>query len=221
MPIGFFTPMSVPNAPLEIVFLNSAVNATGLTAYTYSSLGIIQGDYALVGIASRGASSRTLSGVTVNGVAGVIVHQRTSSISSGYNVTAFALVKISNQTVSTVVVTFSGAMGHCGVAVWGLSNLQSETLVSEAYGNVSATSSSQTLTMKQDGGIFVIAYYATGSAGRMSAASRISDADGSITISSLRSGTTLAWTNANPDAEIQIGTSSASAMITTSLIYLR
>jgi hypothetical protein len=105
---------------------DSASSSTDASSYTFSaeSLGTADSDrYILVGIAARAASARTISSVTIGGVSATILIDHSSSLS----LAGFAIAAVPSGTTGDVVVTFSGTMVRCAIAVYRLLGLGSTT----------------------------------------------------------------------------------------------
>lgn len=113
---------------MSVAFLQQAGDATTQTTYTFASqnFGTAAADrYLICALTSRASDggARTLSSVTIGGVAATISVQHNNS---GNNA-SIAIAAVPTGTTGTVVVVFSDSMGECNIALYTTNNLVSIT----------------------------------------------------------------------------------------------
>lgn len=115
---------------MALAFLQEAHSTSDLTTYTFSAqaLGAASADrYIIVTAAGRKAgASTTISSITVGGVTATIVVQRTNTITNTA-VSGIAIAAVPTGTTGDVVVTFGAGMARCGIALWAVTGLASDT----------------------------------------------------------------------------------------------
>lgn len=115
----------VPPVPFASTFKQSALNSNNQTTYTFVDQPIGEASATrrvVVGIS--GSSSKTVSSVTIGGVAATI---DATHVLSGTARLAIASAVVPLGTVATVVVTFNGTSSACGLGVWTLNNAGAPT----------------------------------------------------------------------------------------------
>lgn len=98
-------------------FVDSASDADTQSSYTFTAMDIGSADAGrtiYVGVIASGSSSRTISGVTVDGGSATLV------VKSDGDTTCLAIYKIAIAagTTADVVVTFSGTYDRCDAVTW-------------------------------------------------------------------------------------------------------
>lgn len=109
---------------------DSAVNATDLTAYTFSAkaFGAAHSNRKIeIHIAATSATAgRTISTVTIGGVSAAVTSDGVTSAvadgGSGSNLSAFWIAAVPTGATGDIVVTFSAGMDNCGITVYRLIN---------------------------------------------------------------------------------------------------
>jgi hypothetical protein len=115
-----FAPSSAAPPPPSLEFRVSAVDATDLTTYTFSTVDIGVADSTrrvIVGVAGAAGAARTLSSATIGGVSATI-HTNLSSADHS----SLISVLVPTGTTATIVLTFSGGMISAGIGVYRLIN---------------------------------------------------------------------------------------------------
>lgn len=130
-------------ATITYAGFGASTDNTDTFSYPGVSLGTAAFDRViLVGIAGRSASTRTLTSVTVAGVAATeLLDYNVSTSNCG-----FYAVAIPTGTSGTIDVVFSGQMVRAGVVVWAIRNLHSLTPVHTRTGTATGN-----LNVQQDG----------------------------------------------------------------------
>jgi hypothetical protein len=121
--------------PVTISYLQTAVSTTDASTYTFSaqSFGTAASDrYIAIAAGGRiGASSLTISSVTIGGVSATIVKQQsstgTSSGGTGTTCVGIAIAAVPSGATGDVVVNFSATSLRCVCSMWRLANLASAT----------------------------------------------------------------------------------------------
>jgi hypothetical protein len=133
-------PSAVYNAPIKLKFNGSAVLQLAQSTYTFNNVPIgAADDNRYVIIAVNGASvlsTGTIASVTVNGQAATIVYQATQS---GYTV-GYAGILLPTGTTATVVVTFNGGAGTCGIGSYSALVTSTTPILTANNGSASGVS---------------------------------------------------------------------------------
>ncbi len=128
-------------AGTTVDFEAKAEDTTDQTTYTFAAqaLGAAAADRCnVVGFISRSASARTVSGVTIDGVAATAIVTANNNASGADIAAIYAAATPSADVTGDVVLTFSGAMIRAAVVVWRM-------VGQAACTTPTATSSSTTL----------------------------------------------------------------------------
>ncbi len=141
-------------------YVTSAVSASDLTTYTFSSqsLGTAASNrYIIVAVMARAASSQTISTATIAGVTAtqLIDFGATNTSNAG-----FLIAPVPTGTTGDVVVTFTGAMVRCAIGVYRVVNLKSITPVDTATSEATPLAGTVDAT---DGGFVIGAVFSGGS----------------------------------------------------------
>lgn len=170
------------SADIVSTYVTVTEDSTTQTTYTInSSLGTASG-HRIVGVMARGSAARTVSSVTVDGVAADL----TSTFNNGGNNTlCFAACAASGNTTGDVVVVFSGNCACCLVAIWHVANLTSTTATATATdASLTGAVLSTGISVSAGGGVFALVFSndATSSPGSWSGVTERFDqtADGAI-----------------------------------------
>jgi hypothetical protein len=133
-----------------------AVNTGALTTYTFSAQAVTGPCVVAVLWASRSSVTRTLSSITIDGVAaaGVGAAEPGNNIHSG-----IAYLEIGSDSAVDVVLTFSGSMLFCGIKVYCVTNYQSAT-PSDSFGlGFGGTSISDVIDVLSGGALLAVCMY--------------------------------------------------------------
>lgn len=153
-------PFPVANTrKVALTYRASAQDATDLTTYTTAALaaGPASPDRELVvAVGGRANSARTISSVTIGGVAATAV-ATANATGGGADISAIYSAVVPTGTTAVVVVTFSGAMLRFVVGLY--SKLQSRVTAS-ATSTVtpSGTSPTTTITVPSNGAVLAAAW---------------------------------------------------------------
>lgn len=146
----------VANAdPATVAFITSAISASDLTTYTFSSVSLGTADanrIIIVNIAACAASSgRTISSVTV---AGITATQQVfqSAFSTASAESAIYTAAVPTGTTGNIVVTWSAGMLRCGIGVYGSNTMMSAT----ATATGSSTANPANASINVSAGGFVV-----------------------------------------------------------------
>lgn len=112
-PFPYIAP-AFPGPPLT--FKDSAISASSLTTYTFSSCDIGDPHPARLVIVAveAGASNRTIVSATIGGVAATIACQVTDSFSR----LAIIYAVVPTGTTADIVIEYSGSQSYCGIGWW-------------------------------------------------------------------------------------------------------
>lgn len=122
----------------KMQFINSYVDPNNFTTYTFSSVSFgepTNRSLVVVYVSGHDQNSRSISSVTIGGVAATEVTASSAGIMCGGLYQAYV-----SGASGDVVVTFSGECDAAGVGVWALYDLQSTT-ASSAASNASTSTS--------------------------------------------------------------------------------
>lgn len=147
--------LSVPSTagPIEVSYLQTALNTTDASTYTFSNQNIgteFSGRIVLVGVSTvlTTTAASSITSVTVNGIAATQLN-----VSGGANnvTTALFAVALNIGTLATVIVNFSNTMNCCGISQWTLKNATGYLTEAKPNNqvNTSNTGASQTFTFSQ------------------------------------------------------------------------
>lgn len=104
-------------AAMDVDYLTYATDETDRSAYTFAGLslgGAAATRYIIVGYYARAGGSRNITSLTVGGVTATLV----SLTSFAQDVAGFAIAAVPTGASGDVVVTLSGEMLRCAVALW-------------------------------------------------------------------------------------------------------
>ncbi len=123
----------VNDAPSFIALTDDSIDATDLTTYSFTTQNF-GADYIdrtmIVSVfGNSGSTGRTISSATIGGVSANVSFEEEAFGSSVHVMTAAPIT----GTTGTVAITFSGSMESCGIAVYSVSHLESETPVDTAF----------------------------------------------------------------------------------------
>ena len=127
--------VSVARRPAaDLQYITYVGSTSSLTSYTFSSISVPAG---LIVVTSHYTNTVAPSSVVIGGTAG------TSRITAGnsdddLNITTR---RLSSAATISIVVNFSVAANRCGIAVWAVTNNQSDTPVDTASGTGNRTAS--------------------------------------------------------------------------------
>jgi hypothetical protein len=117
--------------PATISYRTSSTDAVDRTTYTFASLDIGTASptrKVIVGITTGATADRTISSVTVAGIAASLVDTISDFNGIGtYYRAALYIAEVPTGTTGNVVVTMSGATSACGVGIWAADGLASAT----------------------------------------------------------------------------------------------
>lgn len=150
-------------------FLQSAVDATGQTTYTFSgqSLGAAASDrHIIVEINARSGGARTLDSVTIGGVSATINVNIVNSAGGNTTLSAISIANVPTGTTGDIVAVFSAAMARCGYGAYRATDLASST--PDDTGSSTANAPTTTLNVPADGFAVGGIYAVTGSDGSIS-----------------------------------------------------
>lgn len=103
--------------PATLTYQSYAIDLTGLTTYSFASVGIGSADSTrrvIVAVHWGNSAARTLSSATIGGVSATI-HVQSSSTARGV---AIISALVPTGTTATIEFTFSGAAVRAGIGVW-------------------------------------------------------------------------------------------------------
>jgi len=139
-------------------FIGSAVDATNLTTYTFTSQAIGAADATrrvIVALQAAGNGvNRTLSSATIGG-AGATIHVQTGA---SQNSAAFISLPVAAGTTATITATYSGACASCGIGVYRLINETSGSPTdTDVDINLSGADLSVAIDVPSQGSLFAVA----------------------------------------------------------------
>ncbi len=117
--------------PADVTFLGSASSVTDLTTYTFSSQNFGTPDgtatrHIVVAIGSRANAARSISSVTIGGVAATAVITANDTV-GGADIAAIYIAAVPTGRTGDVVVVFSAAMLRCAITIYRVTNIDSIT----------------------------------------------------------------------------------------------
>lgn len=130
--------------PVAIVFANSYPDTTDQTTYTFSSaaIGTASADrIVIVVIGSRANSARSISSVTIAGIAATVI-ATANNTGGGADIVAIYAAAVPSGTTGNVVITFSGTMLRCGIGTYAMTGASSVTPYDTATAVPSGSSAS-------------------------------------------------------------------------------
>ncbi len=113
-------------------FQATTFNGTAQTTYTFASQNIGSASanrYVIVAVALYYGPARTISSVTVGGVAATVIPNGVTVSNTFTYRMAFYIAAVPTGTTASVVVTASGACDACAISVWSAYDLNSATAV--------------------------------------------------------------------------------------------
>jgi hypothetical protein len=143
------------NAAVNVTYNSSPTNLTDQTVFTFSNQPLnapSASRHILVAVSARGTTARTVSSLTVAGVAA-------AEIKTGFNNsshTSFWAAYVPNGSSGDIVVTFSGSLTRAAISSWSVSNLKSLTAVSTL--TLTTTTTSGSIATTGGGAAFGILY---------------------------------------------------------------
>ena len=133
----------------SISYVTQLVSTSDLTTYTFTAAAIgtaAGGRYVVVGVSIAFSTTRSISSVTVAGATATLIG---TALTSANLVMALYGVQVDSGTTGDIVVTASGASLDCGIGVWALYDLTSQTPVDT--GTSTANPSTDSLTTLDNG----------------------------------------------------------------------
>jgi hypothetical protein len=147
------------NKKPTIEYIGLVESSSVSSSYTFTNANIGGPGLIIVAVHSEQNSTSTLNSVTIGGSAATIA---VNGNLSGELITAFAAREITSGSTATIVVTYSGAQDCCRVAVWRVTNYNSETaLATNSASAASGSGQSLTLNSLPVGAVAVAAYSVT------------------------------------------------------------
>jgi len=150
----FGPPPFMGSSPATETFLGSAVTSTSATTQTFASMPlgpVAAGRTIAVFVNGNSGTLRTVSGITVDGVALSPVVGRSNSLS---RLELWIGVVNTANTVGSIAVTWSGAQSRAVISVYSVANLQSPTAIAT---NSSGTSGAAIAAASLAGGVVLAA----------------------------------------------------------------
>lgn len=147
--------MNSGNYPTQLAFLQSAVNTTNLTTYTFTSanLGTVAANrYIIVSAVGIQNTTRALNSLTVAGVTATQIQ----NVSAGRIASLWAVEMPSNST-GNIVMTFNGLMGRAGYAAWWATSSYDMTSPYDSANNTTISGGSFSVTVNTPSGGVAIA----------------------------------------------------------------
>lgn len=114
---------------ISIGYVTEAGSPSNLTTYTFSgtSIGAASADrVVIVAVAGMTGSARTISSVTIGGNTATVAVTQASTSGTGTRIGLYYLA-VPAGTTADIVVTFSGAMASCRIAVFAMTGHTSGT----------------------------------------------------------------------------------------------
>jgi len=130
-PFPTFVP-AVSGSAVAVSYLTTASDTSDQTTYngvSFQGLTFGAADaarYIVVGIGARANSARSISSVTIGGVAATHVCTANDT-SAGADIASLYIAAVPTGTTGDVVVTFSGAMLRCQIGLWRMTGISSAT----------------------------------------------------------------------------------------------
>lgn len=121
-------PWIVPRSAASVTYTDSEYQDSASTVYTFTgkAIGTAGGHRVIVvGVAGASTTSRTISSVTVGGIAATQIVFAEDLGNSLYTPAGLFIARVPTGTTANVVVTWSGGQSRCGVGVWAVYNLDS------------------------------------------------------------------------------------------------
>lgn len=132
---GMFNPMlaaCLQKGPPTISKVDNTSNTSGASTYTFSARNFGDGQqdrYIAIAVAlAVGSSARTISGVTIGGVAATqAVAISNNTFANTKSTTGIFIALVPNGSSGDVVVTLSGGASACGIGIFKITGLSSTT----------------------------------------------------------------------------------------------
>ena len=144
--------MRMGSGPVDCTYTDSDVDTADLTTYTFAAMSLgaaATNRYIVVSVGGAySAAARSLSTVTVGGVAATVV----VTVGSQLYPAGIAIAAVPTGATGDIVVTFSNGVSRCGIGGYRLTGLQSATPTATATDVVSAANAlSASLAIPADG----------------------------------------------------------------------
>lgn len=146
-------------APVAFAYIGKANSTSDLTTYTFAAQGIGTASpkrLVVVAIHARRSSNRTISAVTIGGIAAAIVQSASSHLPNGF---AFAIVP--TGTTADIVITFSADVTRCAIGVATLASYRNVAPVTVAT-NIATSTLNNRIVDIPDGAIALSAFSTEG-----------------------------------------------------------
>lgn len=134
---------------MALSFLQTATNTLNNSTYTFTSqnVGAASSDRYVVAVifGYSATSGRTVSSVTIGGISATISVQTSNASTS--RVTAIALANVPTGATANVVVDFSDTMNNCGIGLYRLTEISTDTPFDTG---TAASNTDETLTTSID-----------------------------------------------------------------------
>lgn len=136
--------MASEGAPLpSVVFQATTFDPVGRTTYTFAGQNIGAASatrYVIAAVSLVSSASRTISSVTIGGVAATVIPNGQVTSQSFFYRTALYIAAVPTGTTASIVVTASGACDGCALSgVWAIYDINSPTAV-DSDGDTTLTS---------------------------------------------------------------------------------
>lgn len=139
-------------AARSVSFTANAIQDTVLTTFTFASQAIgtaFTGRRVVVGVGAISAASRTISSVTIGGIAATPIAFVEGASGGVFVPGGLYIAQVDTGTTASVVVTYSGSANRCGIGVFVLSNMT--TSVASDFGTSIANPETKTLAVPVGG----------------------------------------------------------------------
>lgn len=141
-------------AAVTTTFLQTAEDETDTNVYTFSdqNIGTASADRCVVvaiGTRRTSTSATTIDSVTIEGNAADILYQQDNPGATTINVVAIATLIVTSGTTADIVVTVSATMTQLGIALYGMTGVDCDTLADSDFSE--ATDPSVSLDVPDDG----------------------------------------------------------------------
>lgn len=143
--------------PRSVSFTANAIQDAVLTTYTFATQAIgtaFVGRRVVVGVGAINSASRTISSVTIGGIAATQIAFAEGSGSGVFVPSGLYIAQVDIGTTASVVVTYSGSANRCGIGVFALSNMTTST----ASDSGTSTANPETKTLAVPPGGLAIGY---------------------------------------------------------------
>lgn len=152
--------MNSGNYPTQLAFLQSAVNTTNLTTYTFTSanLGtVVANRYIIVSAVGIQNTVRTLNSLTVAGVTATQIQNVSVNPAGGTRLASLWAVAMPSNSTGNIVMTFNGLMGRAGYAAWWATSSYDMTSPYDSANNTAISGGSFSVTVNTPSGGVAIA----------------------------------------------------------------